>query len=394
MNTYRWTVLVIVLLATVAVACVASFALIIQNAVSPRAPKYTSANERAWRQISNPISPSDGIVNDALPVSEVYYEFFQTTCQLRSASFFNIESNQCYSLLYAVNVPFWPLASGANASRQGYYGVSCDSPDGRCCGGVIRTQSEAASGAILPCWVSRDPHFQFVYFGLPPYSPFPSPLTMAMLAVCASTFVLFVVIVVVIQRWAPAEEIRRQLAFYARIIVKKLWCCGDNDPPRMRRVAVHAPTDDGNDGAAHTVVTIHGNEMSILDTAYASKIANSLSDSSFREAMKEACVVCLEPLGEGGDSVALLPCGHMFHAACINDVFNMRLNAAETPCCVCQRCTRLTDITVVSTTPTEATVFINMTGAVTQDGITAVTDVSHDDEIAFRVNPNAVVNHP
>jgi hypothetical protein len=394
MNTYRWTLLVLVLQAALMVAFAVSLALLIQNALNKNAPSYTPADQRAWERLApvNTELSGDGIEEDAaLTTGNTYHDFFSASCQLRSAAFF-ANGNRCYSMLYSVNVLAWPLANGSQCTRQGYYGVSCDSPDQRCCGGVIRTQSEASSGTVmLPCWVSKDPRFQFVYFGLPPYSLFPTTFAIAMIVVSSVTLVLFVVIVVVIQRWAPAEEIRRQLAFYARIIVKKLRyiLCIENAAPMVRRVAVHAPTDDGNDGAAHTVVTIHGN-----DTAYASKIANSLSDSSFREAMKEACVVCLEPLGEGGDSVALLPCGHMFHAACINDVFNMRLNAAETPCCVCQRCTRLTDITVVSTTPTEATVFINMTGAVTQDGITAVTDVSHDDEIAFRVNPNAVVNHP
>ncbi|CUG89904.1 zinc finger protein, putative [Bodo saltans] len=367
MNTYRWTVLLSVMLSVLFVVFATSLGLVLQDVMKPHKPSYTSSDQRTWQQITRSASANDGIVSDAVPTTQVYHDFFETTCKLRSAAFYNIQNNKCYSLLYTATVPFWPLASGAETSRQGYYGVSCDSPDGNCCNGVIRSQSDAAGGATLPCWVSKDPSFQFVYFGLPPYAPFPStPLAIAMLVVCPLALAAFVAIIIVIACCTRAEEIRRQFAFYGRIMMKKCLCCGDDAPPRMRLIAFHEPVDgvnNNNNTQQHAMVTIHGNQMSILDTTYAAKVADSLSDPSFREAMKEACVVCLEPLGEGGDSVALLPCGHMFHAACINDVFNMRLNAAETPCCVCQRNTRLVDITLVSVPPLDATTSSDDAGA-------------------------------
>ncbi|CUG90061.1 membrane-associated protein, putative, partial [Bodo saltans] len=268
MNTLRWTLLLTVLLTVLLLAFASSLTLLIQNALHDgSSPSYTSGDQLAWRRVSNTNTPAnDDVVESASPVANTYHDFFSTTCQLRSAAFFTINGNQCYSIVYAINVPSWPLANGSQVSRQGYYGVSCDSPDMHCCGGVTRTQSEASSGnVLLPCWVSKDPSFLFVYFGLPPYSFFPSTMAIAMMAVSASTLLAFVIIIVVISRWTRAEEIRRQFAFYGRWIAKKtrqLLCIG-GPLPTVRRIAVHGPTE-GDTIQHHAMVTIHGNQMSIL----------------------------------------------------------------------------------------------------------------------------------
>ncbi|CUF85981.1 zinc finger protein, putative, partial [Bodo saltans] len=74
-----------------------------------------------------------------------------TMCRLLSASFFVIKNNRCFSLLYNVVVQ-----SLTNASEwvSGYHAVSCDAPDGQCCGGILIPASDAAKGTVtLPCWI-------------------------------------------------------------------------------------------------------------------------------------------------------------------------------------------------------------------------------------------------
>jgi hypothetical protein len=56
--------------------------------------------------------------------------------------------------------------------RGGYFGVSCDAPDGGCSGGFHFTEEESLVKHIsVPCWVSVDPNYRFVYFDRPSLEP-------------------------------------------------------------------------------------------------------------------------------------------------------------------------------------------------------------------------------
>ncbi|CUF86261.1 GPI-anchored surface protein, putative [Bodo saltans] len=99
-----------------------------------------------------------------------------TSCRVLSATFVVASGRDCAPLRYE-----FAVQSLTNPSEWigGYYGFSCDDPNGNCCGGVLISESEAASGNLtLPCWISN-PDTKFVNIATDPPTCQPSQPTPA-----------------------------------------------------------------------------------------------------------------------------------------------------------------------------------------------------------------------